>query len=208
MENNINTNPLMDKVDKMRAVSFIQNAHNLTPPSRMSDSQGNEVAIVEALKAERYIVKIILELKGYFYDPLKKGYVQYRRPVMNELGIGNFIQCIENIMETIEFSYFKEENIPAYATHLYESNYPYYTVYCSDYDLSREDFNLISTILLNAIVTSLNKAKGGGHRNVVRGTYSEDLLGKVVSNNEQMQRQSGGGFFAGLARLNPLRRQR
>lgn len=196
------TQKMQNKVDKLKTLSLANNIHNLSPPSN-PNSQIHDVAIVEALKADRHIQKAILQLKGYMFDPLKNVYAPYRRPVMNELGIGNFIQTIQNIGDTIEFSNFKEDDIPKFAIYLFEYNYPYFTIYYRDYELSREDFNLVSTILIDYILTSLYKAKGGGHRNVVRGTYSEDLLGKVVQ-PEFIRKE--GGFGALLGRLNPMRR--
>jgi hypothetical protein len=57
-------------------------------------------------------------------------------------------------------------------------------------------------MLFSFIVSSLHKAKGGGHRNVVRGTYSEDLLGKITK--EPMSPQEKQSF--NFSKLNPFRK--
>lgn len=191
------------KTDKLKALSLANNIHNLTPPGKSSD-ESRDVAIVHALKAEQHILKCIMQLKGYMYDPLQQVWVQYRNPVMNQQGIGNFILTIQNLAETIEYSNFKEEEIPKFVPYYYEQNYPYFMVFADEYELAPEDRNLISTLLFNFIITSLFKAKGAGHRNVVRGTYSEDTLSRILP-PEQMK-QSQGGILGGLAKLNPLKR--
>lgn len=127
---------------------------------------------------------------------------------MNQRGIGNFISDISSISQTIEFSSFKENEIPKLVSHLFKTNYPFYTIYYEDYELDRKDFNLIATILFTFILSSFKKAQGSGHRNVIRGTYSEDLMGKFVPvgyGQPQVPQKQSGNIFS---MLNPFRKAR
>ncbi|HEC37730.1 hypothetical protein LCGC14_0732200 [marine sediment metagenome] len=196
-----------DKTDKqvkeLKKLSLVNNIHNLTPQLK-TNKEEDSVAIINALKSDSLIKDVILELEGYVYSHKERGYTLYRKPIMNSLGIGNFITCISSISKTIEFSSFKEKQIPKLANYFFKTNYPYFTVYYEDYELDRKDFNLISTILLAFIVSSFNKAKGAGHRNVVRGTYSEDLLGRYTGELPNIQGSQKSKFNLGL--LNPFKK--
>lgn len=190
------------KVEKLKALSLTDNVHKLTPPTKFEDPN-QSIAIVEALKADKLIVRLQIELQGLMYDHFSKKWVHYRNPVMNRLGIGNLIVTIQTIAETIEFSYFDKDEIPKYAKFLFRLNYPYFTVYHKEYELDRKDFNLVGSILFSYIVSALMKAKGAGHRNVVRGTYSEDLLGKLTKESQPEKR--GLSNLSGMLK-NPFRR--
>lgn len=191
------------RANNLKTVALANSIHNLTPPARAGESDQRDVAIVSALRVKNYIDETILQLKGFMYDPLKEDWVEYRNPIMNAAGIGNFIQALTNIGSTIEYSNFREEEIPKFVVFLFDSNYPYFTIYYQDYNLDKRDFNIIKTLLFNFILTSLFKAKGAGHRNVVRGTYSEDLLGRVINTD----RKSEGGILSAIGKLNPLRKR-
>ena len=179
---------LQKRINKLKTLSLTDNVHRLNPPSQAISNEG--IAIVEALKVDQLIMKLQIELQGMMYDYLSKEWVNYRTPIMNQLGIGNLILTIQTIAESIEFSYFDKDEIPKYAKFLFRLNYPYFTIYYKEYELDRKDFNLIGSILFTYIISALMKAKGAGHRNVVRGTYSEDLLGRLTKDSQQKE----GGF--------------
>ena len=170
-----------DKTDKqvknLKTLSLVNNIHSLTPQMQPQKAEDG-VAIINALKSDSQIKEVYLQLKGYFFSPFEKTYIEFRKPVMNDLGIGNFLTVIGNIAKSIEFSSFREQDVGKLAVHLIRMNYPYFTIYAAEYDLDKKDFNLVYDLLFTFIVSSFNKAKGSGHRNVVRGTYSEDLLGR------------------------------
>ena len=193
-----------EKVEKLKILSLANNIHKLNPPKSTGDQAVN-VEIIEALKADPMIIEVQLELKGMGYDPELKKWVSYRNPVMNSIGIGNFIQTIKSIAKTIEYSNFDKDDIPMFATHEFKTNYPYFTIYHDDYELDKKDFNLIATILFNFIISAFNKAKGAGHRNVVRGVYSEETLGKIIKGNESQIKKEG--FLSGMAKFNPLKKR-
>lgn len=195
-----------DKTDKqvkeLKKLSLVNNIHNLSPNLNQNKEE-DSVAIVNALKSDGIIKEAVLQLEGKYYSPTERTYVRYRKAVMNHLGIGNFISIISSIARNVEFSSFKEKEIAKIAFYLYKQNYPYFTIYHEDYELNRQDFNLISTLLFTFIIASLKKAQGSGHRNVVRGTYSEDLLGRYVGEGVVAQKEKSK---FNLSLLNPFKK--
>lgn len=200
-----------DQVDKrtkaIKELSLVRNIHNLSP-NIQTNSDADGINIVNALKSSGLIIEVAMQLEGFFYDASIKKWAKYREPVMNQEGRGNFLSDISVISQTIEFSSFKEKEIPKLVSHLFKMNYPFYTIYADEYELRKSDFNLIATILFSFILSAFKKAQGSGHRNVIRGTYSEDLLGKYVPvgySPENNKEKSSGGF---LSMLNPFRKAR
>lgn len=197
-----------DQSDKrtkaLKELTLVRNIHNLNPNlNTSSDSEG--INIVNALKSSNLLQEIGLQLEGYFWDATIRKYVKFRDPVMNKRGIGNFISDISSISQSIEFSSFKEKEIPRIVSHLFKINYPYYTIYAEEYELDRKDFNLIATILFTFILSSFKKAQGSGHRNVIRGTYSEDLLGRYVPVGVSPSEDKRKGV---MSWMNPFKKQR
>lgn len=199
----IPTSPSQKKFENVKNLSMFQNLHNLTPPLASEEERGS-VTIVNALKGEQHIIKSIMQLKGYMLNPLNGNWEVYRNPVMNELGIGNFIAVTSNIAETIEYSSIHEDDIPKFVIHFFKINYPYFTIYYEEYGLSKSDFNLVSSVLFAFILSAFSKAKGGKFVNVVGRTFSEDVLGKLVSNQNNEKKPSG--FMSVLAKLNPMKK--
>lgn len=203
------TDPMTESVNKLKAMAFINNIHKMSPPQSQMQNQGSGIEIVEALKADSIIEEVGLKLKGYEKDLISKQWTPYRKPVMNQLGIGSFIQKIEAISKTIEFSSLSEKDIPSFILYNFKEIYPNYTVYFKEYELDLKDFPTISTILMAFLISSFYKAKGAGHRNVIRGTYDENLIGRAFRDNET-EKQKRPGFFGRMARgfMNPMRRSR
>lgn len=195
--------PIAKKSEQLKGMSLLRNIHKITPQLQ-ADADKDNVAIIKALKSDSLVTETILQLEGKMFDPLSREYVEFRNAVMNKKGIGNFIMVIGSIAKTIEFSSFREKEIPKIAKYLFKMNYPYFTIYYSEYDLDRSDFNLIANLLFTFIISSLNKAKGSGHRNVVRGTYSEDLLGRYVGKEEDEKKKGR----LDLSKLNPFKRSK
>lgn len=191
---------LQKKVDNIKAVAMLQGSHNLTPPAREDDDK-NALAIVKALESEPLIKAKIMDLMGYMENPLKPGdLVQIRPPVMNMLGIGNMVTILRNIARDYEFSSLKEEEIPQRTNYLFKYNYPQFTMNYIEYELDKKDLNIIATYLFSTIDAILHKARNSGHRNVVRGTYSEELAGKMITADQQ--RRSGMSDM--LSMFNPF----
>lgn len=201
------TLPSPDIVDQrtksLKELSLVRNIHNLNP-NLNDNNQQDGVAIVNAIKSSPIIQEAAMELEGYYYDPITRKVIKTRDAVMNKQGIANFITTISNISKNFEFSSLKEKEIPKLVKHLFRLNYPYYTIYHQDYKLDRKDFNLIANLLVSFILASTKKAQGSGHRNVIRGTYSEDLLGKYVGGGMGNLSEDKNKF--NLKYLNPFKK--
>jgi len=191
-------------IDKVKALSFTGAVHSLTPPVNQNLDPGLAIAIVKALESDPILQEKVADLLGFMWDPDTKEAIKFREPVMNKLGIGNFIAVCKAISKDYEFSNIHEDEIPLRVLHYFKKNMPYFTVYHEKYQLDRSDFNIIESSLLSTIDSILHKAKGGGHRNVVRGTYSEDTLGKILKGSEEQKQQQTGSF---LSKLNPFKKR-
>lgn len=198
-----------DQLDKrtkqLKELSLVRNIHNLNP-NLNDNSEKDGVAIINALKSSSLVQDATMELEGFYFDSVTRKIVKVRKPVMNKLGVANFISSIGNISKNYEFSNLKEKEIPKLANYYFRTNYPYFTVYHKEYELDRRDFNLVANLLLTFILASLKKAQGSGHRNVVRGTYSEDLLGKYVGAGMGTQNEDSNKFK--LSYLNPFKKSK
>jgi len=191
-------------VDNVRALSLTGAVHSLTPPSEKIDP-ALSIAIVRALESDPILQGKVADLLGFMYEPESETILKFREPVMNKLGIGNFIAVCKAISKDYEFSNIHEDEIPRRILHLFKKNFPYFTIYHEKYELDRSDFNIIETSLFSTIDSILHKAKGGGHRNVIRGTYSEDTLGKIMRGQDpEAEKNKTGGF---LANLNPFKKR-
>lgn len=151
-----------------------------------------EVAIIKGLGPERYLQIIELRLRGYRYDYAKREWIIYRTPVMNEEGIGNIMVALQSISDNVYFSNFEEKEIPRLTYYYFQTNYPHFAIYATDFGLKQQDLNIVESILLFFALAALKSAKNAGHRNVVRGTLSEQVYMKAFDQNQQMQNQKKG----------------
>jgi len=62
------------------------------------------------------------------FDYFSGIWVQSRRPLMNEIGIGNFMTALEGVGDNINFSFTHEKDIPKLAYAFFADNYPHFLV--------------------------------------------------------------------------------
>lgn len=167
------------------------------PTQDTQEEYYNQVSIIRGLSTENSLERIQLKLRGYAFDYFKKQWIKSRKPIMNELGIGNFMGCLQGVADIVNFSYFESKDIPKLALLFFSDNYPYYLVYHKEFDLDPKDFNVIKTILQFWALSVLNNAKNAGHRNVVRGTLSEGILARALGNEPEKKKK---GLFSFLRR--------
>lgn len=172
---------------------------NLVAPQQDTQEEiFNGVSIIRGLSTENDLIKIELRLRGYTYNIFKKVWVRNRKPIMNELGVGNFIAVLQGIGDVVNFSHYLERDVPKLAVMFFEDNFPQFIVYADDFGLSPKDFNVVKTILKFWTLSVLNNAKGAGHRNVVRGTLSEGILARALAPAQEEKKK--GGFWGFLKR--------
>lgn len=165
----------------------------VVPSQNTPDEIFNSVSIIRGLSVENDLMKIELRLRGYTYNIFKKSWVLSRKPIMNELGIGNFMATLQGIGDIVNFSYYETKDVPKLALLFFSENYPQYLIYSEDFELNRKDINVIKTILQFWCLSILNNAKNAGHRNVVRGTLSEGILARAFAPNQEEKKK--GGLF-------------
>jgi hypothetical protein len=187
-------------VDKAKAISLLQNLHNLTPPSTKEEDPSKQVAIIEALKVTPRLLYLFLEIRGIMWDDNKKESVQIVRPIMNLDGAYRFVKVLQHIAEETEWSNFHEDELNARILRHFENNYAYFTFWHEDYDLAPSDFNYINTTLMAFIDSSFHKAKGGKFVNLPGRVYSEDFLGKALREEQKKP-------VSFIDKLNPFKKQ-
>lgn len=178
-------------------------ARQMVTPRADAGQEGSEGIVIKGLGANKHIQETFLLLKGFMQDPLNENaWLEYRAPVMNPLGIGNMIMCLQGIAR-IDFSNFKEEQIGPYIYKFYKTNFMQFILYAREFDLREEDYNIIKTELLYNCMAAFNNAKNAGHRNVVRATLSENVLLKAFEGAGKTS-ENKGGLFSWLK--NPFKR--
>jgi len=155
------------------------------------DRIGSEIEIIRGLSAENTLERMEKRLTGKKYDYSKKKWVDYRTPVMNELGIGNFMATCQSLSDNANFSNYKEKEINRYVELFFRQNYPTFTVYHQEFELSPKDFNIIKSCLLFYSLSILKNALNAGHRNAVRGTLSESVFLRAMATSNKEEKKEG-----------------
>jgi len=163
----------------------------VTPVQDTPEEYFNQVSIIKGLSTENDLVKIELRLRGYTFNYFKKAWVASRKPIMNDIGIGNYMATLQGIGDIVNFSYYESKDIPKLAFMFFSDNYPNYLVYSKEFGLDPKDFNVIKTILQFWSLSVLNNSKNAGHRNVVRGTLSEGILARALGTGETEKKKKG-----------------
>lgn len=176
-------NPLQKTVDKIKTLNLVNNAHNLTPPQRQED-RSTDIMIIQALQSKPRILDVVLQVRGQIIGSNGKP-VQVRRPIMNVDGAAKLMFELMNISAETEYATYSEEEIPGRITLYMEQIYPRFTLWQKDYDLESRDFDYIYTTLLSFIDTSFHKGKNGHFARILTKTYSEDLMGKAIKEQDK-----------------------
>jgi len=196
------TQELQNKVDKAKTLSLISNIHNLTPPKPKEVSDENNIAIIKALDSYPRIKDIFLEAQGLMWDDKKKETIQISDRYMNKNGAKKLVAILLKIA-LADWSNFSEDEIPKYLEHFFTEIYPKFTIWHEYYELDPKHFDYVAVTLQMFLLSSFYKAKGGKLLNVLGRTYSEDLLGRVMSIDKGKQQIKDGGF---LDKLNPFKK--
>jgi len=181
-------NRLQKVVDKVKTLSLVNNAHNLTPPNRQDD-RANDIQIIQALQSKPRIAEIILQVRGQMMGANGK-LIQLRSPIMNDEGAAKLMFVLLNISSETEYATYGEEEIPPRIILYIEQIFPRFTFWHKDYDLDPKNFDYIYTTLLSFIDSCFHKSKNGYFGRILTKTYSEDLLGRAIKDDEQKKKQT------------------
>lgn len=152
--------------------------------NKNSENDGSEIAIIKGLGAEDHLRNIWLRCRGYDYDYLTKKWVQKSGDIMTEEGIRNLMLILE-IALRMDFSNMDEKEIPKIILDFYKNNFSQFAVYHEDFKLNLKNINVIHTACFTAPYIAARNAKNAGHRNVVRGTLSENVFLKSMASEQQ-----------------------
>lgn len=189
------TQQIQNKVDKLKLLNLTSNIHSLTPPQKDKEDNHDNVALVSALKVSPRLADAVLVLQGRAIDPVTKEIIDVTRPIMNFMGVWRFINAVCGVLaENTEWATYSEEEIPQRLVHYYETILPYFTFWYEDYELNPRDFVVIETYLKVFIDSAFHKAKQGKYINTLGRTYSEDLLNKALSNENNKKKQEEKGW--------------
>jgi len=196
------TQELQNKVDRIKTLSLLNNAHNLTPPKTVQQSDDNQIALIKALDSYPRIQEIYLEAQGLMWSEKEKKAVKIGEAYMNKEGANKLVSELKKII-LADWSNFPEEMIPKMLDSFYREIYPKFTIWHEYYELEPRDFEYVSITIKMFILSSFYKGKGGKLLNVLGRTYSEDLLGRVMNVNKENQNVRKEGF---LDKLNPFKK--
>jgi hypothetical protein len=175
--------PLQKTVDKVKTLNLVNNSHNLTPPQKQDD-RTSDIMIIEALQSKPRILDVILQVKGQIIGANGKP-VSIRRPIMNSEGAAKLMFELMNISAETEYATYSEEEIPGRIILYMEQIYPRFTLWQKDYELESKDFDYLYTTLLSFIDSCFHKAKNGHFARILTKTYSEDLLGRAIKDQDK-----------------------
>ncbi len=182
---------------KINNEQFTQEQINnqLSLPQESLEDRQQSISIINGLSTNSELKRLQMRLNGYLFDEITGNWIKARRPIMNQLGIGNLLSALQSIGDMVNFSNFDDKEIPKLALLFYEDNYPTYIIYAQEFGLDTKDINVINSILKYYPLAVLKNAKNAGHRNVVRGTLSENLLQKAFEGSQNTNRK---GLFSFL----------
>lgn len=177
------------------AQTTIRNSIVQPRQEQIQGPQSSEIGIIEGLSPEKILVKINFLLLGFKYNYITNKWEQYRKPIMNEEGIGNILACMQSLTDNVAFSFYAEKDIPRLVYHFFATNYPVYICYAADFELDYKDYNVVESILFHFALSVYQSGRHGGHRNTVRGTLSENVMAKLFEGKGSEKKKGIGGFL-------------
>jgi len=178
MDNLPPSNPYMDQLSTMVKKQVAGQAIDSNFNLMRKETEGSEIAIIKGLGHKEHIKEIWMLINGYDYNYYDDKWEKVSEPIMNPEGIRN-LMTILNIALRMDFSNIEPEDIPKIVLHFFKNNFPQFIVYEKEFGLNPMNNNIVSTACFFAPYISARNAKGAGHRNAVRGTFSEDVLAKL-----------------------------
>lgn len=148
---------------------------NLTPAT-----DKDEIAIIKGIGNKEHLKELWYRLRGYDFNYSTNKYEKKTGALMNEEGIRN-IMLLLNMGLRMDFSHMDEKEIPKIVMKFFKDNYSHFSVYQKDFSLNSKNKNVVLTACWLPFYTSLRNAKGAGHRNTVRGVFSEETLAKLAT---------------------------
>lgn len=164
--------------------------------AKNKEGDNSELAVIKGLGADNHLREIWLRCQGYDYDFLTKRWIKRTEPIMNDEGIRNFLTILTMVLR-MDFSNMNEDDIPRIISEFFSTNFTQFAVYHENFDLELKNINIIKTGCFMTSYIAARNAKNAGHRNVVRGTLSEQVFLKSMEGGDKK-----GSFLDKIFRRN------
>jgi len=147
----------------------------IMPPVIKKDEA--EVGIIKELSPLKVLNQLRMELKGYYWDYDDEKWVKIREPLMNDKGIGKYLSIISSVVtDLVTFSNYRPEEINKLVEYVCEKAIPVIHINYKEYGIKdKSDLQIIDIQIFNLTKAAFHKALGAGDRNVIRGTYGEQM---------------------------------
>lgn len=197
----VNQTPLgMEGLEPMEE-EFQQN-YLLPPPEE--EREVPEIGIIRELSPKKVLEQLRMNLKGYFWDYKEKEYTRIPgfEPLMNDKGIAKYLSFMSAIVtDLVTFSKYDKEEINDLVLYICDKAIPTIHINYKEYGIKeKSDLEIIDVQIFNLTLAAFKKAVGGGDRNLVRGTLSEQIMNRQSNMPMQMPQQKQGIF----SRMNPF----
>lgn len=174
-----------------------------SPTAQKQDS--SEVGIIRELSPFKVLQNVRRNLKGFFWNPDTKEFEKLEgfEPLMNDTGISKYLAIMSSFLnDTTTFSSFKEEEIAQIVCYICDAAIPVIHINYKEYGVkNKSDLLILDNQIFMMAISALKKAVGGGDRNVIRGTLSENIMSRYMQ--QPGMEQQHRSF---LSRLNPFAR--
>lgn len=168
------------------------------------EKESSEIGIIKGLSPKEVLENIRMEMRGYYWDYVKKKYdkIEGMHPMMNDLGIAKYLSIVSTfVSDLVTFSNFNEEQISKVVIHICDEVFPVIAMNWREYGIpTKSDIIPVNLKIFITSWSSFNKALGAGDRGVVRGVTTENILQRGGYPQMPVERK---GF---LSKINPFGR--
>jgi len=177
----------------------IEDEEGIAPPFVKKEEA--EVGIIRELSPVKVLNQLRMELKGYSWDYDEEKWVKLREPLMNDKGIGKYLTIISSVVtDLVTFSSYQPEEINKLVEYVCEKAIPVIHINYKEFGIKdKSDLQIIDIQIFNLTKAAFHKAMGAGDRNVIRGTYGEQMMYKYG-----YQQPRDKSFFS---KINPFSRE-
>jgi len=161
-----------------------------------------EVGIIRELSPLKVLNQLRMELKGYYWDYDEEKWIKLREPLMNDKGIGKYLAIVSSVVtDLVTFSNYLPEEINKLVEYVCEKAIPVIHINYKEYGIKdKSDLQIIDIQIFNLTKAAFHKALGAGDRNVIRGTYGEQMMYRFGYPAPKKER----GFFS---KINPFNKE-
>ena len=194
-------NQIQMGMEDLEPEEFHQNY--LLPPQE-EEKEAAEIGIIREMSPKKVLETLRMNLKGFFWDYKEKEYVKVPgfEPLMNDKGIAKYLSFMSSVVtDLVTFSKYDSEEINGLVLYICDKAIPTIHINYREYGIKeKSDLEIIDVQIFNLTLAAFKKAVGGGDRNLVRGTLSEQIMNRQSNMPQNMPQQKQGIF----SRMNPF----